>query len=97
MSIWWRRILVTLVVVAGLLGGLVMLACWNFDQPPAAYRKAPLLQVGMPKDEVIRLLGRPDSIAADRRILGYSRWMGWGLFSVEFDDNWKFQRWRYDP
>ena len=69
---------------------------WAFHRPPAAYRRIAGLQVGMPRAEVIRVLGQPTSVSPSAKRLIYEGRLSWGILYVHFDDQWRYTRHVYD-
>ena len=82
-------------ICAALVIVIFFFACWNFNQPPRAYHLADSLQEGMSKQEVLQILGTPNSDFGHQ--FAYSRFMAWGIFYVDFDKDGKLIDYRYDP
>ena len=86
--------------VGGILFGLAILAFalfwWSLALPPSAYHKVDRLREGMTLDEVIEIIGQPDSVFDNAKELAYSRPLSWGILYVYFDEQRHFVRWRYD-
>jgi len=74
--------------------GIVAFAVWNVDQPPKAYHLADSLQEGMSKQEVQQILGAPNKDYEHQ--FAYTRFMAWGIFYVNFDEDGKLKNYDYD-
>jgi len=92
-----RRVIGSLAVATATALVLVVCMLICFDMPPAAYRKVSELQAGMSRDDVVSILGKPDSIYDDGTELVYTRWCGWGILYVYLDEQGRFVQYEYDP
>lgn len=89
-----QRTLQVLGVAAVFAIACVAWAAWNFNRPPFDLRELDRLRPGMSKDEVARLLGKPESDFGNS--WAYSRFMAWPIVYVYFDDQGKLLRHEYD-
>jgi hypothetical protein len=77
---------------------IVALSCliWNFNRPPIKQRKLDALPVGADQNYVRKHLGTPDRIYNTNRTWIYSRFLGWSIVYIYFDEKGKFERHRLD-
>lgn len=88
------RTLNALSVIAISLVVFVAWASWNSNRPPFDLERLNQLQPGMTKADVSRKLGKPTSDFGDH--WAYSRFIGWPIVYVYFDDQGRLVRRVFD-
>ncbi|QDU43301.1 hypothetical protein Mal52_17730 [Symmachiella dynata] len=93
----WKRTFIrsTLIGIA-VLGTILGIGIWNFNQPPHAYYAVQNLSRHATKEETIRMLGSPGSVQQNGKVLVYTRLLSWGILYVNLDGEGRYLSYSYD-
>jgi hypothetical protein len=81
-------------IATGLIRGVWVIT--QFNRPPFDLVLLERLHLGMPASEVQQILGAPEAVFPEEREWAYSHPQAWPIVYVYFDEQWCFQRHRYD-
>jgi hypothetical protein len=69
---------------------------WQFDRSPVNMDKLKKLSAGASEQEVVAIIGKPQSIFSADRTWAYSRPLAWPIVYIYFDESNRFTRFEYD-
>ena len=90
-----NRPLLIVVLAIGGIAALCVVSQIIFESAPVRSDRLQKVQVGLKREQVKEILGQPSNVYNEDKMWSYTGW-GWAIVYVDFDEQGRVKRIRYD-